>query len=122
MSTTVVQLVSPNTHWLPAYRRREWLEPGANIQVGRYSAAYHVNRVGDDYECGISARSPSTLSSHHLRFMAAVYPYDVELYLRVPNLLLIVRAVEIRSDRPERALLEIVDIGAHSTARPVRKA
>jgi hypothetical protein len=119
---TVVQLVSPNTHWLPAYRRREWLEPGANIQVGRYSVAYHVNRVGDDYECGISAFTSIGWRYQQLRFVAAIYPCDMELFLPAADRLLIVRAVEIRSDRPERALLEIVDIGAHSTARPVRKA
>lgn len=122
MSTTVVQIVSPNTHWLPAYRRREWLEPGANIQIGRYYASYLVHRVGDDYECDLSVFTPWGLCSHPLRFAALVYPTDVEVFLSSPNLLLIVRAVEIRSDRPERALLEIVDMGAHAVARPVRKA
>lgn len=113
----IVQLVSPNTHWLPEYRRREWLEPGANIEVGRYSVSYHVHRVGDVYECELSAYAPLRLRSHQLRFSPSVYPNDMELYLPRIGRLLIIRAVEIRSDRPERALIEIVDVGGHMVAR-----
>jgi len=123
----IVQLISVGSHWLPAYRRREWLEPGATRALGKLSLIYQVHRVrdrrtDDGHKCELTALTRRGWIYNQIYFDPLVYPVDQELYLPALDRLLIVRALEIGSNRPERVLLEIVDLGAPPMAMPGRNA
>jgi hypothetical protein len=105
----IVQMISREYRYPAAAVRRFWLEPGHGAGVGRLALSYYRNRHWNGSDCCVLSLQLGTgVKLGALQFEPEPRRRDMEL--AADSVAVIPRAVELVKGRPERLLVEVVDL------------